>query len=327
MRLSVFHRSFPMLVVALAAGLCAAWAAQRYLQQQVSTIEAQARVAMVERIVANQDLPAGTVLRPELLAFRNFPVDYVASDSVPMERLHDVVGMTLAAPLLAGDAVLSAHLEASRMISLSQQLSTGRRAITLPVDALNSQSGLLQPGDLIDLYVSFDYQRRRLTAPLLQGVMVLATGSSTDAQNLDHTAEQDYSTITLDAAPEDAIKLVAARESGVITAVLRSPQDTGSTQVAARGDLAGLLGVAKQSASASGKARVIYGNQAVRNLPALVAPRSETAQHKGLFQLPYVPPLSSQWMHTAQAQASVSSTAGLEENEVPGPVFPHAAED
>src|SRR5690606_40878568 len=117
----------------------------------------------------------------------------------------------------------------------------GRRAIALPVDQINSVSGLLQPGDLIDLYVSFEYQRRQVTAPLLQGVLVLATGRSTRLD--DGTEGAAFSTVTLDAAPEDVVKLVAARQGGRITAILRHPDDFKTDSRAVRGDLAALLGV------------------------------------------------------------------------------------
>ncbi len=319
MRFFLFRRSMSMLALALAAGLCSAWAARQYLQEKTSTIAAQARVPVATRIVAGENLPAGTPLQVEHLAARDLPVACAASDSFPPAALHALQGMVLTTSVQAGDAILPAHLEDGRAAALSSQLSSGRRAVTLPVDAINSQSGLLQPGDLIDLYVSFDHQRRRMTAPLLQSVLVLATGASTDVHG--HGAGQDYSTITLEAAPEDAIKLVAARESGVITAVLRAPQDSGATHVAVRGDLAGLLGVGRPPASAPARPRVIYGNQAVRNLPALVAPLPDAAQSTGLVQLPYVPALSSQWMppavqtHTAGQLSSVTPDALMHGNQ------------
>src|SRR3546814_17633902 len=85
----------------------------------------------------------------------------------------------LRAPLRGGDAVLEVHTTGQDHAAFSSHLSAGRRAISMPVDAINSVSGLLQPGDLIDLYVSFESQRRHITAPLLQVVLVLATDAKT----------------------------------------------------------------------------------------------------------------------------------------------------
>src|SRR3546814_4334990 len=60
MRRFRFSRSAAMLLLALVAGLCAAWAARQYLQERIQLIEARAKVPMAERIVAAHDLPAGT---------------------------------------------------------------------------------------------------------------------------------------------------------------------------------------------------------------------------------------------------------------------------
>jgi pilus assembly protein CpaB len=253
---------------------------------------------MVERVVASYDLAPGTRLGPEHLAIRAFPATVISSDSIPPARFGELGGTVLRSALRAGDLVLPVHTATPQQTAFSTQLANGRRAITMPVDALNSASGLLQPGDLIDLYVSFDYQRRRITAPLLQGVLVLATGTNTQhASEDDARGQRMYATVTLDAAPEDAVKLVAARQSGTITAVLRHPLDSESTQKAVRGDLANLLGVNQPSLPpAVKKITVIYGNKSQRNVPSLVARNAPAAHTSGLFDLPYAPELVSAWM-------------------------------
>jgi len=295
----VAPRSYAMAALSLAAGLFAAWTARQHLEAKVQAIESSARTPMVERVVAGQDLEPGIMLTPDHLALRSFPEVLVSAYSFGPERLSEFLGRMLRAPLSAGDVVLPVHMEARRPASLAGRLASGRRAITLPVDALNSQAGLLQPGDFIDLYVSFDHQRRRVTAPLLQGVLVLATGDSLDTldpagyESGGADAASAYATITLDAAPEDAVKLVAARESGVLTAVLRSPGDGEASPVAARGDLASLLGVQPSSPARIRKARVIYGNHAVRSVPGLGAGMADAGMAQGLFQLPYMPALTS----------------------------------
>jgi pilus assembly protein CpaB len=301
-----------MLMVAAAAGLCAAWAAREHIQDKVQLLEAQARVPTVERVVAAYDLPVGTRLAPEHLALRALPAAHVSSDSVPPERFTELNGTVLRAPLRAGDPILPVHAVAQVQTAFSSHLSAGRRAITMPVDAINSVSGLLQPGDLIDLYVSFEHQRRRMTAPLLQGVLVLATDANTQHVNdaPGHRGGQ-YATVTLDAAPEDAVKLVAARQSGTITAVLRPPHDDAATQKAVRGDLASLLGVNKPPPIAPKKATVIYGNQSLRSVPKL-RQNPATPVAGGLFDLPYAPELVSAWMQAARRAADAPAVAPLE---------------
>ena len=304
MRLPAFNKSMAMMVLALLAGLGAAWAARQHIQGRVQLLEEQARVPTVQRIVAAHDLPAGTRLASEHLAIRTFPTMAASSDSVPPERYSELSGAVLRSTLRGGDLVLPVHAAKYEHVAFSSHLSTGRRAITMPVDAINSVSGLLQPGDLIDLYVSFEYQRRRITAPLLQGVLVLATGATTQyAEDAQQDRSGSYATVTLDAAPEDAVKLVAARQSGIITAVLRPAHDSEPTQKAVRGDLASLLGVNKPASPPTRKATVIYGNKSVRSVPRLNA-IGAPQQASGVFDLPYAPELVSAWMRSAvQSQA------------------------
>jgi len=278
--------SLVLLLLACACGGAAIWAAQGYLQHQTQQIAAMHRVPMVERIVVAHDLPAGTQLETTLLAVRAFPADMVPSDSMTAAQAASLLGTVLRAPLRAGDMIVPAHTQTvGATAGFSSKLAQGRRAITSPVDVVNAVSGLLQPGDLIDLYVSFEHQRRRITAPLLQGVLVLATGTTTDV-NEAQVAASGYATITLDVAPEDAVKLVAARQAGTLTAMLRSPDDDAPSRKAARGDLAQLLGLATDDAPKSARRPVVlYGNRSVRNPPALQAP-SSSPQLQGVFELP-----------------------------------------
>src|SRR3546814_18359219 len=129
--------------------------------------------------------------------------------------------------LRAGDPMLPTHTMLTENHPFANRLGQGRRAITMPVDVINSVSGLLEPGDLIDLYVSFEYRRKRITAPLLQGVMVLATGGSTrPVGNRPSGGAATYSTITIDPTPEDSLKLVADTQSGHLHALLLHPSAT-----------------------------------------------------------------------------------------------------
>lgn len=306
-----FGRSAVVLGLALAAGLAAAWSARQHIQGHVQRLEADARVPVVTRVVAARDLPAGTKLMPEHLASRPFPATLAPSDSIDVAHYARLDGMVLRSALRAGDLVLPAHGMAVEHTAFSAHLGDGRRAVSMPVDAINSVSGLLQPGDLIDLYVSFDYQRRRITAPLLQGVLVLATGTQTRSTPEGAGATgHGFSTVTLDTSPEDAVKLVAARQSGTITAVLRHPEDDRPTRKAVRGDLASLIGVANPPpVRTSSRAPVLYGNQKPRSVPRLTPAAPGVRNPSGLFDLPDGQSLASAWL---LQQAAADGAAAID---------------
>lgn len=300
MRIAVSRQSFLLLSLALLAGLGAAWFAQRYIQQHIARLDAGARVPMLARVVAAHDLPAGIRLEAHHVAVREFPAQVVSSDSIAPEQYADLLqGRSLASSLRAGDAILAIHAHMPLEAPFSSRLEKGRRALTMPIDEVNSASGLLAPGDLIDLYVSFDHQGKRMTAPLLQGVLVLATGQSTATQGM---AAAGYGTVTLDTAPEDAVKLVAARQGGTITALLRQRDDDQATQRAARGDLAALLGVGRpQPEDRSRRIAVIYGDRPTRQ--ASLSSSGETVlPDTALFDLPEAQALVSAWLQDRELE-------------------------
>jgi len=302
MRLFKLSRNGLLLLAAIAAGLAAAWFARRYIQDHIRALDEQAKVRTVSRIVADFDLPEGLRLERLHLAVMQVPVRWAPSGSIAPEEVQSIEGKVVTTAVRKGDILLRANLATQRHQAFSQKVRSGRRAITIPVDAINSVSGMLVPGDLIDLYVSFEYRRKRITAPLLQGVLVLATGSdSQQAGQGDEPAQgAAFSTVTLDTAPEEAARLVAARQAGTITALLRHPDDAKATNKGVQGDLATLLGIVKPLSVTRTRPAVIYGNESQHRLPALVAEAMPGTPDlsRGLFELPGTEDIVSAWINS-----------------------------
>ncbi len=312
-RISI-NRHGLLLLAALLAGLAAAWAARRYIQDHIRALDEQAKVKTVPRIVANYDLPEGLRIERVHLAVRDVPLDWVPAGSFRPEDAGSIENKVVTSSLKKGDILLKAHLTAVHRKAFSQKVRAGRRAITIPVDAINSVSGLLVPGDLIDLYVSFEYRRKKITAPLLQGVLVLATGAESQTQDSDHSSLSmpGYSTVTLDTSPEEAARLVAARQSGTITALLRHPDDIKASNKGVQGDLATILGIASAPAVARHRPVIIYGDQGSQRAGA--APQEtkpvSPPPARGVFELPEAEDIVSAWissLRSANTGASLSS--------------------
>ncbi|MDX3907668.1 MAG: Flp pilus assembly protein CpaB [Pigmentiphaga sp.] len=262
-----------MLAVALMAGSAAAWLSQRQIQNRIDAIEAEAQAARTPVVVAAFNLEAGQRLTADMAAVRDIPGEWLPTGFIDPARFADVEGSVLAYPVRAGEPIASVHLESERPAALAERLHEGRRAVTIPVDEISSVSGLLQPGDLIDLYVSFEHRGKRVTMPLLQKMRVLATGRRTETPDGTGDAPHGgFSTVTLDASPEEAVKLITARDSGVMTAMLRRPGDGSPASARASGDLPALLGLkdaAPPEPRKKPKVEVIYGDRAPRRIPGL----------------------------------------------------------
>lgn len=276
-------RNLIILAVATLFGLGAAWLAARYLEERVSEIELRQQGQMGRAVVAKTDLAVGTPLTHDLVAIREVPVEWLHSSAITPEQFERAAGAVLAQPARGGEPLVWSQLEERRPASLSAHLAPGRRATTIPVDETSSLSGLLRPGDRIDLLATVQRDKQHLTMPLLQGVRVLATGSRTrpgEDVGAGDPLGGTFGTLTLDLSEEEATRLVAARALARLTAVLRNPQDI-RTAPLLRTDALALLGLAP--APTAGGVPVIYGG--VEN-PALIptssplsrpAPRAEPA--------------------------------------------------
>lgn len=250
-----------VLAAAIGIGLVAALGARSYLSGRVAELEARARGRNVAVVVAKSDLAKGTRLSGSTVAVRNIPQEFAHSSAVSPEQFERVDGQPLAYNVKAGEMILWGLMEGKKVPTFSARVEAGRRAITVPVDEINSISGLLEPGDLIDLMVTVDQKGKKITVPLMQGVQVMATGQR--AVDDPKSGERKiYSTVTLDTDPRQAQNVIVAREAGRITALLRNPQDKTTTR-GGQGDLTALLGATPIEAGRSGlEVPVLYGGRA-----------------------------------------------------------------
>lgn len=213
--------------------------AQRYLQQEKSKIEVdwRERYRPTPVVVAAAALPAGKVLSVEDLAKREMPAAYLPGGTLPVDEIATVIGQQLVIPLAAGDALSMAHLSGHGGQALASRLLNGTRAVTVPVDEVSSQAGLVRPGDQVDLLLAEETSEgsvRCVTVkPLLESLTVLATGAHQvdPARGADELLQRraelgiSYSTMTLDVTPEQAQQLALALRVGDLIPLLRGQGD------------------------------------------------------------------------------------------------------
>ena len=244
------NKNVLILLIALVLGVFAAYTANSYINKRISSVEAALKLGegRTRVVVAKQDLPRGTLITPEVVAVRNIPKKYTHADGITPETFDAASNQHLAFPVRAGEELLWAQLEDGKTPTFSARVSKGFRALTFQVDEINSISGMLQPGDKIDLIATLKKKvgdkEKEVTFPLLQNVLVVATGQQVgrDNGNADGTqAKRSYSTITLQVDPDNAKRIIIAHSAGTLTAVLRNPDDS-ATIPADKMDVAMLLG-------------------------------------------------------------------------------------
>ncbi len=268
------NRNWLLLGAALVLGGLSTLGVKHYIEQQVQDIEARTRPQrMVSVVVPKADMAKGTVLEAAQVAVREIPQEWAHGNAITPEQFERVEGQTLAFPVARGEMLLWSLLEGARTPSFSARLSEGQRGITVAVDEVNAISGLLQPGDRIDLVVTIKHEQKSHLIPLLQNVAVLATGAQAvpdggaDGRGADR---RSFTSVTLETTPEDGRRVIAAREVGKLTALLRSPGDKSEVR-APRTEALSLLGLgASAPTMTEERVPVIYGGSHLKPIPPLI---------------------------------------------------------
>lgn len=220
----------------VAAGIIAVVLVQTYLQRERQSIFSG--MEMVSVLVAADDLPAGTKMTKNVLSKRDIPKKYVNGSSVSLKDVKLVLGQELIFPLKKNDPILWSDLgEASEQLrskhGLAENVTRGERAFSMEVNSVSGVSGMLKPGDHVDILTTIRNPQtgETTTMTLLQNLTILATGSSLTADEKmknDRKSSRTYSTITLQVTLEEAELLLFSADKGTLTSVLRNPADINS---------------------------------------------------------------------------------------------------
>jgi pilus assembly protein CpaB len=215
------------------AGL-AAFAAQGYLQGELEQQRALNAPTQhwVEVVVAKRDLGLNEMLDEASAAVRKLPREYSVSGALSPDHFDQFKGQRLAVAVRSGEPVLMHHLHPNQTASLATRVPEGVRAVTILVDEVNSLSGMLQPGDHIDLQASIRPpgvpglpNPAEITGLLLQDVPVMATGKQARPLAEDPQQQRPFTAITVEVDPHAAQRLIVAQRTGKLTALLRNRND------------------------------------------------------------------------------------------------------
>ncbi len=240
---------------------------QSFVQGRAAAAEAaaQEKYRPLAVVVAKADLPAGEVLNSSLLAVRNMPRHFLPSGTFGREQAGQLLGQRLRVALKPGDPITPAVLSHDADGNLSDALPSGKRALTIAVDEINAMAGMVEPGNLIDLYYSNrDHSQGASLEMLLERVPVLATG--TQMGSVDNIATEGgidgFSTLTLMVDAEQAGRIVLAQRAGALTVVMRPGTDPGRSELRTRHSryLFAEPRVKTREASAS-MVEILYGGQ------------------------------------------------------------------
>lgn len=217
------NRNLGFLLLAIALGIIASMMAVHYVNKQVADRTQVHKTAQATRqvVVPVRDLDKGATLTQDAIAARDVPADFVPADALTPENYQSYLGQVLRAPLTHGAPIPASAVEllADHFSSIIQP---GDVAYTIQVDDTNSVSGLISPGDHIDMLLLISGQSSDNIRPLLGNVLVLATGKrAKGVRGSDKDA--NFSNITLELSPGQAQRVGMAMKVGELRVLLRPP--------------------------------------------------------------------------------------------------------
>lgn len=232
------NKNWLLLAGAIALGGLAFFLSNRAINSRIVQLEEEATrgKTMVRVVVANRPLQAGEVIDSSVVSVREVPSEFVNKTTIVPETYDSVDGQALQVDVQRGEPLLNSYTASRGGEVFSAVLKNGRRALTIEVDEISSISGLLRPGDRIDLMLTAKAPEtgsstaaandKEFTFPMLSNVEILATGQAQKAKPAaGDMAAQGFSHITLDVTPQEGTRIIAAKAAGRLTAVLRGPDD------------------------------------------------------------------------------------------------------
>ncbi|MCA9060543.1 MAG: Flp pilus assembly protein CpaB [Planctomycetaceae bacterium] len=218
-------QSLILLVVAGVCGLVALVGVKQALNSKGGENE-----ETVEYLVASVDIGPGIVLGPE-----NVRPVRVAVSAAPQDvamSLEEITDRCLRVPATAGDPITRKKLTEPGERGTSVTIPPGMRVWTLTVEATQIHSGMLQPGNRIDLVLNYDsYVDGRavtITRTVLQNVEVFAVDNQT--QGAEEKGAAQAKTISVLVTPKDGTFLTMCQQKGKLTTMLKNAADDTDVQ-------------------------------------------------------------------------------------------------
>lgn len=223
-----------LIVGGLAALLMALFAKQKN-EETEAVLGNQVYVVKAARSIA-----AGTPLTPDVITTELVPEKFLPPNPIMKKDIDIYISTPLAVNVQEGAMILTSDFavaEVSR--DLSSKIPAGERAMSVPVDAISGISGLLTPGDRVDVLGTFpvtdkdelvpDAQGQDsvgfVTMTLLQNVTLLAVGRQLSNVGQSDNREGIYNTVTMSLTVAESELLTIAQTRGKLMLLLRNRED------------------------------------------------------------------------------------------------------
>ena len=212
------------LLIAIILAIGTGWLTLNYL----SGIQSQNSASGAPRsiIVAATEIPARAPITLSMLARATRPESDVEPDAIVDPKA--IVGSLSLITIPVGGTITSSKIAHSPNAALPVRLQPGMRAVSIQIDRVKGVSGMVQPGDRVDVIAvpPRATDQPPPAATILRGVRVLALGDTLETSSaMPSSQESSSTTMTLEVTPAQADLLAMADVDATLRLALRSPRE------------------------------------------------------------------------------------------------------
>jgi pilus assembly protein CpaB len=228
-------KSKMVLMLSLVMGIITTFLFFQYMKQ--TNTEKVTIVETVEVVVAKEKINKNEKITVEKLEIVKVPKKGVLPQAI--NTISGAEGKLATAMIEKGEPILTHRLgsEKEEGVYVSRKVREGYRAISIGVNINQSVSNLIEPEDEVDVVATklikdATSQNIAVSNILLQKVRVLAVGRKMQTPEDKKELYVEYSSVTIEIKPEDAINLVNATEEGKVHFILhKRPIVTEETKI------------------------------------------------------------------------------------------------
>ncbi len=242
------RRILVIMLALVVAGVTAVYARSWIAEQQrpVTIVQASqpADVDVSEVLVVQNAIPAGQFIKPQDIRWQSWPDDDIPETYIVKgEGDKDaVVGAVVRRGLFAGQPITDETVvKPGDRGFLAAVLSPGMRAVSVPINATSGNSGLIFPGDRVDLILTQTLDggdsTRRVSETVLPDIRIIAMGVETGDDPKKGQHHEKARTATLEVTPRQAESVALVTELGKLSLSLRSLARDGETVAATAADV------------------------------------------------------------------------------------------
>jgi len=198
-------------------------------KEEVGVVEESVPVA-----VAVTHLEWGIELSREMIKMVPF-----FKESLPLGYFGDVdalVGRVLITPVQGKEPIIESKLAPDSVTAggVAAVVKPGKRAVAVKGDKVIGLSGLVRPGNRVDVLVTLTHPKTKseVTKLVLEDILVLATGAQIQKAESNGKGEETspFDVYALEVTPEEGEKLALASAKGKLQFALRNATDTESVR-------------------------------------------------------------------------------------------------